>query len=160
MPRLLSKLRIRAIALVPKGANLDDETGDGAHIVVRKAENGTRNSGRQQTTVSAELVKVRQILIDHGLENSALHAYVCDLNRRAVLKGSVLDGAPVIDTTEVSRAKDQRQRRLTLMASRDRAIAKMRAGTAHSPGLSGEQADERFNRENPDWYPQYRATFD
>jgi hypothetical protein len=118
------------------------------------------NAMQQQETVSAMLAKARQILLDHGLEGSELDRVLCRLNREAAVKGAVLDGAPVIDTTEANRAKDQRQRRQTLMANRDRAIAKMRAGTAHSPGLSSEQAEERFHRENPDWYPQYRATFE
>jgi hypothetical protein len=156
MPNLLTKLRIRAVAIVPKGANVDEDTEDGAHILIRKAANAAT---RPHITVSQALATVRQMLRDHGLEGSEADRYLCELNRRAVLKGSVLDGVPVVDTDDVNRSKDQRLHRRTLMAFHDRAIAKMRAGTSASAGLSAAEAEERFHRENPDWYAQYRATF-
>jgi hypothetical protein len=137
----------------------DDEPESDVPTATIERKSGMRNSRIEQTTVSEDLAKAHQILIDHGLEGSELDRVVCKLNREASLRGAVLDGATVVDTFDVNHLKDQQERRRGLMAFRDRAVAKMRAGTSSSPGLSGEAADERFDREHPDWYPQYRSTF-
>jgi hypothetical protein len=71
MPTKLRKLKIHAVAVCRQGANYDDATGEGAHILLFKSQDGTQE---MTMDAAAELLRKAKDMIDTGDAPDMPHA--------------------------------------------------------------------------------------
>ena len=155
---ILTKLRVKRVALVPKGANFDHDTGDGAHILLRKtatdreaaslrtaAREGldvlTGLEQRQSGCSSAEAVE----RVTKGGLGRALY----DIYARATAAG-IYDEPLPRDEEEPSIAKTAKYDLHRKIETRIRQL------TAGPKGLSRAEAEERVFADDPQLYREYR----